>query len=117
MQQGDDDLYEPMPTLAKIGRRYYWAIYRHARPDEEEQQQHNDIMLVRILDGFTDTREEAAEQIAAYFDRTDAGSQQELQRRLYDQWHGRRYRDCVAGHGIYGAGDAVTCLARTPGKG
>jgi hypothetical protein len=50
-----DDLYEPQPTLAKIGKRYYWAIYRWKRNDE--QRDDDVLVVVRIIDGFTESRE------------------------------------------------------------
>jgi hypothetical protein len=63
-----DDLYQPRPTLAKIGKRYYWALYRYKRPDEAMD---DDLLVVRMTDGLAHTREAAAEQLAAIFDQTD----------------------------------------------
>ena len=34
MNDTDGDLYRLRPTLAKIGKRYYWAVWRFTTPDE-----------------------------------------------------------------------------------
>ena len=115
----DDDIYGPRPTLAKIGKRYYWAAYRHKRPDEVDD--HSVLSrwfpIVRLHDGFADTREAAVELIAAIFDTDDPGSEQLLKRRLEDA-HGRGKwnRDCLAGKSFHMADGDIRALARNPGK-
>ena len=43
-----DDLYKPQVSLGKIGKRYYWTVYRRARDDERSRDhepgyQHGDV--------------------------------------------------------------------------
>jgi hypothetical protein len=118
----ENPFYRPQATLAKIGKRYYWAMYRYCRPDEARDDE--GLNVVRLADGFTNTREAAAEQIAAIFDETDPGSEQLLKQRLegvsvysgQDKTRAKWNRDCLAGRSFYGADHDVRALARNPGK-
>ena len=88
----------PQVSLAKIGQRYYWTVYRWRHAG-----------LARIADGFADSREDAAEQAAAALEEAAPGfSERLLQLRLNaDVWRGN----------FHVADEDIKTLARNPGKG
>ncbi len=103
-----EHLDRPWPSVAKIGGRYYWVVYRWPRQDEND--------LVRITDGFATTREIAADAVAAYFDQTDPGSRAALEEQLSCRWLGHRNRACLETGEMYGASADVRCFARNPNR-
>jgi hypothetical protein len=88
-----DDLYRPQVSIAKIGKRYYWTVYRFTRNDEVNPIDPN-FIDIRIFDGFEDNREAAAQAHAA-LDEAAPGSEPEryhggVARRLYKLHHGKK---------------------------
>src|SRR5262245_56086281 len=82
----------PQVSLAKVGQRYYWTVYRRS------------IGIARIADGFADTRELAADQAAAALEEVAPGfSELLLQARLNAER-------------CYAADQDLKALARNPGK-
>jgi hypothetical protein len=86
----------PQVSLAKIGQRFYWTVYRR------------NMGIARIADGFADSRELAAEQAAAALEEAAPGfSELLLQLRLNaDVWRGN----------FHVADEDIKTLARNPGK-
>lgn len=62
-----------IPSLAKIGKRYYWVLWSFPPKDSDGWE------LVRHVDGFADTREEAADALAIELEKRDPGAEQWLQ--------------------------------------
>jgi hypothetical protein len=86
----------PQVSLAKIGQRYYWTVYRR------------NMGIARIADGFADTREDAAQHAAAALEEAAPGfSERLLHLRLNaDVWR------C----NFHVADEDIRTLARHPGK-
>jgi len=55
--------YEAQATFARIGKRYYWALYRKTDVNP----------FSKITDGFADTREAAVDQILAALNEIEPG--------------------------------------------
>jgi hypothetical protein len=87
----------PQVSLTKIGERYYWTVYRWAN-----------MGILRIFDGFADTREDAADKAAAALEEAAPGfSELLLKLRLNaDVWRGN----------FYVADEDIKTLARNPDK-
>src|SRR5262249_29327329 len=66
--------YEAQVTFARIGKRYYWALYRKTDVNA----------FSKIIDGFADTREAAVDQILAALNELEPGmhAKQRRARRL-----------------------------------
>jgi hypothetical protein len=74
----DEQLRKPSVSLAKIGKRYYWTVWRFTDHLEEGD---GGTICIRLADGFTDTREDAASAALAEIERIEPGL---IERQLAD---------------------------------
>jgi hypothetical protein len=66
----DEQLRKPCVSLAKVGKRYYWTVWRFTDNNEEG---HGDTICIRLADGFADTRADAASAGLAEIERIEPG--------------------------------------------
>lgn len=64
-----DTLYRWQPSIAKIGKKFYWTVWRYKTPEDLRDDPHDDLVFTTLTDGFADERLDAVACVAAILKR------------------------------------------------